>query len=206
MCGDWISLFNGKDLQGWKANNSPGSFVVEHGLLRVQSDGGTAAHLFFVGAEAKPQLFKNFELEVISRSEPSSNSGIFFHTDMKVRNKQKHLANGYEVQLNSTAKEKRKTGSLYAITDVPVSPVDETKWFTLRLVVLGNHITVFVDGKQVVDYHEPLNPTRPKNRAGRLLRKSGGAIALQAHDKNSVWYFKDIRIKRLPANGSSAVK
>lgn len=199
MCDDWIRLFNGTDLTGWTANNGPQSFSVVDGLLRVQAKGRTAAHLFFTGGEkTEVEPIKNFELVAVARSEPNSNGGIFFHTDMSVRNAQKHLANGYEVQLNSSKKEKRKTGSLYAVVDLATSPVDETQWFTIRIVVNDAHIAVFVNEQQVIDYTEPPNPIRPPNRAGRLLRKTGGAIALQAHDKKSVWHFKDIRMKRLP--------
>lgn len=56
--------------------------------------------------------FKDFELEAVVRSEPGSNSGIFIHTDMTTRQEALRLAKGYEVQLNSSEKEKRKTGSL----------------------------------------------------------------------------------------------
>jgi hypothetical protein len=31
-----------------------------------------------------------------------------------------------------------------------------------------------------------------------VLDAKGGAIALQAHDANSTWYFKEVKIKRLP--------
>ncbi|HUV12331.1 MAG TPA: family 16 glycoside hydrolase, partial [Acidobacteriota bacterium] len=55
-----------------------------------------------------------------------------------------------------------------------------------------------INGQKVIDYTEPENPERPPNRAGRLLNPNGGAIALQAHDPDSVWYFKEIQIKRLP--------
>lgn len=199
VSAEWESLFNGKDLVGWKANNSPGSFAVVDGSLRVQANEKTAAHLFYVGDNRETvENFKNFELKAVARAEPNSNSGIFFHTDMSVRNVQKHLANGYEVQLNSTKKEKRKTGSLYAIVDKKTSPVDETEWFTIHITVIDNQISVFVNDKQTVDYTEPDNPQRPPARAGRVLNKNGGGIALQAHDKNSVWYFKEIQVKRLP--------
>ncbi len=196
---EWKPLFNGKDLSGWRANNDPDSFAVKDGVLRVQASGKTAAHLFYVG-ELKDgvERFKNFELEVTARAEKEANSGIFVHTDTAVSNAAKHLANGYEIQLNSTAKEKRKTGSLYAVKDLDTSPIDETKWFTVRVVVKDKRITVAVDGKEVVDYTEPADVKRPKERAGRLLRAEGGAFALQAHDAKSVWYFKDIRVKRLP--------
>ena len=199
VCDDWVSLFNRTDLAGWRANNDPESFRVVDGQLRVQAHGKTAAHLFYVGdREDGIEPFKNFELKAIARSEPNANGGIFFHTDMSVRNAQKHLANGYEVQLNSSQKEKRKTGSLYAIVDLPTSPIDETEWFTVHIIVNEDRITVFINGEQVVDYIEPPNPPRPPHRKGRVLNSAGGAIALQAHDKGSVWYFKDVRIKRLP--------
>ena len=82
--------------------------------------------------------------------------------------------------------------------DLDTSPVDETKWFTVRVVVKDKRITVAVDGKEVVDYTEPADVVRPKERAGRVFAADGGGIALQAHDARSVWYFKDVRVKRLP--------
>jgi hypothetical protein len=196
---DWKPLFDGKDLSGWRANNDPDSFQVEDGVLRIRASGKTSAHLFYVGDRtAGTEPFKNFELEATVRAEPNSNGGVFVHCDMTTRDAAKHLAKGYEIQLNSTAKEKRKTGSLYAVVDLDESPVDETKWFTVRIAVKDKRITVALDGKEVVDYTEPPDVVRPKERAGRRLSADGGAIALQAHDAGSVWYFKDIRVKRLP--------
>ena len=196
---DWQPLFNGKDLTGWRANNDPESFTVEDGILRTQASGESKAHLFFVGdLEDGFVKFKNFELEATVRAEPESNGGIFVHSDMTTRDSAKHLAKGYEVQLNSSAKEARKTGSLYFIVDRADSPVDETKWFTVRVVVHDKRITITVNGQELVDYTEPEGVERPPQRAGRRFSADGGAIALQAHDPNSVWYFKDIRVKRLP--------
>jgi hypothetical protein len=197
--GEWISLFNGRDLSGWRANNDPESFTDKDGMLRVQASGGFSAHLFYVGDHDEGlEAFKNFELEAVVRAEPHSNGGIFVHTDMSTRDAAKHLARGYEVQLNSSPNEARKTGSLYAIADLSQSPVDETKWFTVRVVVRDKRITISLDGREVVDYTEPADVVRPKERAGRLFSENGGAIALQAHDPRSVWYFKEIRVKRLP--------
>lgn len=68
----------------------------------------------------------------------------------------------------------------------------------MRVVVKDKRVTVAVDGKEVIDYTEPADVKRPPERAGRLFAADGGAIALQAHDAKSVWYFKDIRVKRLP--------
>lgn len=90
--------------------------------------------------------FKNFELEVVARGEPEANSGIFIHTDLAVYASALRLTHGYEIQLNSTAKEKRKTGSLYAVVDLAKSPVDETKWFTTLITVKDRRITIQVNG------------------------------------------------------------
>ncbi|PQO37765.1 DUF1080 domain-containing protein [Bremerella cremea] len=196
---DWQPLFNGQDLTGWRANVDPKAFTVQDGILRVNASSQTRAHLFYVGQDDDDlEPFMNFELEAIARAEPNSNGGIFVHTDMSTRDAKLHLAKGYEVQLNSSLKEKRKTGSLYAIVDLDQSPVDETKWFRVRVVVQDKRITVHLDGNKVIDYTEPENVERPASRSGRRFSPDGGAIALQAHDPDSVWYFKEIRVKRLP--------
>lgn len=194
---EWITLFNGKDLTGWRANVTPEAFKVVDGAIRAQAT-KDSSHLFYAGDLKEGfERFKNFELEATCRSEPNANSGIFIHTDMSTRDKALHLAKGYEIQLNSSASEKRKTGSLYAVVDLDKSPVDESKWFKVRIVVKDKRITVYLNDKQVVDYTEPENVQRPPDRAGRKLNPNGDGIALQAHDPKSVFYFKEIRVKRL---------
>lgn len=191
----WLDLFNGKDLSGWEANRLPESFTVTDGVLKAHGRNGMS-HLFYVGNTSSDVAFRNFELQAVVRSESNSNSGVFFHTDRELRNG-KYLNKGYEVQLNSSLEEKRKTGSLYGIVDVESSPVDETMWFELRFRVEGKRIQVWVDGHQVVDYTEPPDPEREPSRAKRLIDPRGGAIALQAHDPNSVFYFRQIRLREL---------
>lgn len=191
----WLTLFNGKDLGGWEANVRPESFSVDDGVLKVHGRNGMA-HLFYVGDGGKDVIFKDFELSATVRSEPNSNSGIFFHTDRELR-KGKYLNKGYEVQLNSSEEEKRKTGSLYAVVNLDASPVDETKWFEVRVRVEGTRIRVYIDDKQVVDYTEPKDPEREPSRSKRLIDSNGGAIAIQAHDPGSIFYFRQIRIREL---------
>ncbi|MEO6245872.1 MAG: DUF1080 domain-containing protein [Opitutaceae bacterium] len=196
----WRELFNGKDLTGWKANAYPDSWSIVDGAIRAH---GTkqSSHLFFVGDGKEDFVrFKNFELEVVARGEPEANSGIFIHTDYVTQSEALRLSHGYEIQLNSTAKEKRKTGSLYAVVDLDKSPVDETKWFTTRITVQGQRIVVQINGATVVDYTEPADAVaqRTTERKGRVLNPAGGAIALQGHDPTSVFYFKSVRIRELP--------
>ena len=76
--------------------------------------------------------------------------------------------------------------------------MDESEWFRVRITVKDKNIVVHLKDQKVIDYTEPEDAKRPKDRAGRLLDPKGGAIALQAHDPGSVFYFKDIRIRPLP--------
>ncbi|MHC2066579.1 3-keto-disaccharide hydrolase [Bremerella sp. T1] len=193
---EWQSLFNGKDLSGWQADRHPANFTVVDGTLRACGTDGMS-HLFYAGDTDSFVPLKNFELEVVCRGEKNSNSGIFFHTSHELR-KGRYLNEGYELQLNSSDREKRKTGSLYAVKDLAESPVDETSWFTVRLRVEGKRIQVWLNDTQTQDYTEPENPVREPGREKRLIDPEGGAIALQAHDPESTFYFRSIRLKRLP--------
>lgn len=196
---EWQELFNGRDLSGWKADYDPESFQVVDGAIRIQAAGTKSAHLFFVGDQPDEFVrFKNFELQAVVRAEPDSNGGIFVHCDHELRDSARHLAKGYEVQLNSTEKEKRKTGSLYAIVDLAESPVRETDWFRVNVTVRDKRIVIRLNDQEVIDYTEPDNVERPPTRAGRKFSDQGGAIALQAHDHGSVWSFKELRIKQPP--------
>lgn len=188
---EYKQLFNGENFNGWKPTAGMDSYQIKDGILRVNST-GKGEHLLYVA-----DTFKDFELIVVSKAEPSSNSGIYFHTDGTSRHKNGWLHFGYEVQLNCTEKEKRKTGSLYGVQDLAVSPVDELDWFELKIRVKGKHVQVWADGRKVVDYLEPENVQREQNRVGRFINPEGGFIALQAHDTKSVWYFKEIKIRKL---------
>lgn len=193
---DWIHLFNGRDLSGWRTNRAEGSFTVRDGLLVAHSL-DLRSHLFYVGEGDSPVAFKNFELVVVARGEPDSNSGIFIHTDYELRDEKGHLANGYEVNLNTSPTVTQKTGSLYDVVDLTEQSLDDTQWFETRIKVDGKRISVWLNGNKVIDYLEPENPVRKPIREGRLLNPKGGAIALQAHDTESIWFFKEIKLKPL---------
>src|SRR5262245_32530131 len=68
----FISLFDGKSLDGWRASEHRGSCRVENGELLL---GGERSHLFYDGPVANHD-FKNFRLRVEAMTEPKSNSGV----------------------------------------------------------------------------------------------------------------------------------
>ncbi|NOY00333.1 MAG: DUF1080 domain-containing protein, partial [Verrucomicrobia bacterium] len=73
----FVSIFNGKDLNGWKAGSeNPGSFNVKDGLLVVD---GPRCHLFYIGKVGGAD-FKNFELKLKAKTTKGSNGGVYFHT------------------------------------------------------------------------------------------------------------------------------
>lgn len=185
---DWVSVFDGKSLAGWKANEKPESFSVENGELKMK---GGMAHLF-CEKEGFADL-KNFEFKADVKTLPGANSGVFFHTENRGPG---GLKKGYEAQINTSfVKDPRKTGSLVDIKDLDKSPVEDNVWYEFHIVVKGKQIIVNINGKPVVDYIEEDKPVRKKGREERLL--SHGPIALQAHDPESTSYFRNIQIKKL---------
>lgn len=184
----WISLFDGKSLDGWKVGANASSFKVEDGAIVVNGD---VAHLFYDGS-VQQHHFKNFELKLDIMTTPGSNSGVYFHTQYQESGWPKI---GYETQVNNSHTDWRRTGSLWAIQDVKETYVKDNEWFTMRIKVKGKQITVFINDKQVVDYTEPENVVREKGMEQRLL--SSGTFALQGHDPKSKVYYKNILVKPL---------
>ena len=184
----WVSLFDGKSLDGWKVGNNASSFSIENGTIRVNGD---VAHLFYNGP-VNDHSFKNFELKIDVMTTPGSNSGIYFHTQYQ---ESSWPQKGYEVQVNNSHTDWRRTGSLWAIQDIKETYVKDNEWFTMHIKVKGKRITVKINDKQVVDYTEPDNAQREEGLKERLL--SSGSFALQGHDPKSKVYYKNIFVKAL---------
>ncbi len=185
----WISLFDGKSLDGWKANENPETFSVKDGQLIVKGD---RSHLFYVGPVQNAK-FKNFELKAEVMTKPGANSGVYFHTEVQPEG---WPAKGYEIQVNNTHKDPKKTAGVYGIKDNYEAPAKDGEWFTLYIKVEGNHILTKVNDKVISDYTEEENAKRPREFAGRLL--SSGTFAIQGHDPESEVHFRKIEVKPLP--------
>ncbi len=185
----WISLFDGQTLNSWKAGMNAASFKVENAAIAVN---GNVSHLYYDG-DVQQHIFKNFEFKAEVMTTPGSNSGIYFHTQYQEKDWPKK---GYEVQVNNSHTDWRRTGSLWAIQDVKETYVKDNEWFTLHITVKGKHITVAINDKMVVDYTEPDNVQREEGMQDRII--SSGTFALQAHDPKSKVYYRNIKVKILP--------
>lgn len=186
----WVSLFDGKTLNGWEANEKPECFQVKEGNLFLQ---GGMAHLFYIG-EVEKHDFKNFEFKAEVKTAPSANSGIFFHTENRGKG---GVKKGYEAQINNTfVKDPRKTASLVDVEDRLESTVKDDEWYQYYIMVKGKQIVIKINGKTIVDYTEVEKPVRKKGREERVL--THGTFALQAHDAESKTWFRNIMVKPLP--------
>jgi hypothetical protein len=182
----FVSIFDGKSFNGWKmATESTNTWKIEDGALVAH---GNRCHLFYVG---DPKPFKDFELKVDTMTEPGSNGGIYFHTKYQEVGWPKY---GFETQVNTTHSDWKKTGSLYDIVNVREAASKDNEWWTQHIIVKGNHVTVKVNGKTVMEYTEPANQ---KAGADFTRKLDEGTFALQAHDPKSVVRYKNIRVKRL---------
>jgi len=216
----FVSLFNGKDLTGWKDSGEVADcfFVNADGELVVK---GGRAHLFYVGEDGAAS-FREFELKLKAKTLAGSNSGVYFHTKFQAEGWPDF---GYECQVNSSHKDPKKTGSLYAVVncfvpqadsgiptqDLPyvmidhkagvnrvmkAAPSTDGEWFDYHITVKDGVITIRVNGEITVQYSEPKGDSAPNPKMpGRKL--ASGTFALQAHDPDSETRFKDIRVKSL---------
>lgn len=204
------SLFNGKDLTGWKvfmpAKYKSKFAVTDKGELNVKDGPGD------IQTEGK---FGDFvlQLECVSNGK-HLNSGIFF------RCKPNEYQNGYEAQIRNqfTAEatqdyvvedydpmthklvEKRKvksaavdfgTGSIYRRVPARKEASKDGAWFTLTLAAQGKHFATWVDGVQQVDWFDN-RPSSDNPRTG--FRAEAGHLSIQGHDPTTDLSFRNFRI------------
>jgi hypothetical protein len=188
----WISLFDGKTLNGWKSNEeAPNVFSVVDGAIRVK---GGRAHLFYAG-DVKGAKFKNFEFKAKVMTKKNANSVIYFHTEFQEKDWPKK---GYECQVNNSFdKDPRRTGSLYAVQDFKENPFKDDTWMDYDIKVEGKHIVITVNGKVTADYTEKEGDARQDDNQKKGRWVSEGTFAFQAHDPGCEVYYKDIMVKPL---------
>ncbi len=192
----WISLFDGKTLDGWRTSEHEGTFKVVDGQILVH---GERSHLFYTGSVHGAD-FRNFELAVEIKTMPNANSGVYFHTAHQPSG---FPAAGFEVQVENNHPipttnyvERKKTGSLYGVRNVYKTFARNGEWFRMSILVRGKQVQIRINDMLVVDYVEPDQPFRADLKFQRVLNH--GTFALQGHDPGSTTYFKNIRVRPLP--------
>jgi hypothetical protein len=193
---EWIDLFDGKSMTGWRPSENKGSWKVVDGALAAD---GPRSHLFYTGPVHGAD-FKNFEIEVELTTNPECNSGVYFHTQYQETG---FPEKGFEIQVNNTARgdggylERKKTASLYGIRNMYKQLVPDQKPFKMSAAVRGKNVQIRLNGQLVVDYVEPTPPVIPEGgEKQRFLDR--GTFALQCHNDGSKAFFKSVRVRPLP--------
>ncbi len=172
--GHWFSMFDGKTLDGWKANERDDVWTAKGGAIVGD---GERSHLFYMKHECV-----NCEFRAEVRLNHGGNSGMYFRAAFG-----EGWPKGYEAQVNNTHKDPVRTGSLYNFAPVKVQLVEDNTWWMQHIIVRGNHIIIKVNGKKVVDFIDEKNSFMK------------GYLALQQHNKGSVVEYRKLEMKILPA-------
>jgi len=175
------SIFNGKDLSGWKIYGTE-KWYVDKGDLVCES--GPEKKYGYLGTINQ---YKDFELTIDFKQEANGNSGVFFHSSIdgttisgwqaEVAPPGLHTAGIYEsygrgwLILPDSSKEKvLKMG----------------KWNTMKIRVVGDEVTTWLNGVQMIHLKDEKIGSRT------------GSIALQIHQGGGIKVrFRNIKIKEI---------
>ncbi len=179
----WKSLFNGKDLSGWKKIGNE-KWIVEDGA--IYGEGITEKY----GYLATEKTYQDFEMALQFKCEAAGNSGVYIHTTFEPGTPK--VTQGRQIEIDRTIG--RHTGGIYGdgkgwiVWPAPeletvIKPDD---WNTMQISVIGKRYITHLNGVRMIDF------TYPAPVAKR------GVIALQLHSGGEGrMRFKDIKIRDL---------
>jgi len=182
--GEWVSLFDGKSLEGWSAVNLPGQksqWVVKDGVIE-----GTGQPSMLFSPKGN---YKNFRYRVELKINDKGNSGMYVRTP-----KEPTFVKGYEIQVNSSHTDPIRTGSLYTFVHVYKQLVKPDTFFTQEVEVVDQPYR----GKVVTNIKVSVN--------GELLYEfldhdrswTEGHFAFQQHDPGSKVTIRKVEVMELP--------
>lgn len=190
------SLFNGKDLTGWKSYPDMSSkfTVTDEGWLNVKDGRG---QLETEGSYGDFVL----QLECITHAE-QLNSGYFF------RCVPGSVMDGYESQIHNGFKDgdRRKpvdcgTGGIFRRIDARLVVANDLEWFYKTVIADGAHVSTWVNGYQVVDW---VDDRAPDENPRQGLRLEPGTMMIQGHDPTTDISFRNIQIAELAVRNEAA--
>ena len=190
----FVSLFDGKTLNGWKLvhGRGPQGYLVKDGLLVCPKGGG--------GNLLTEKEYSNFIFRFEFRIEPGGNNGVGIRTPLEGD----AAYVGMEIQILDDDGPEYKNlrpaqyhGSIYDVVPAKRGFVKKAgEWNTEEILADGRHIKVTVNGHVTVDANldDIKDPAVLKKHPG--LARTSGHIGFLGHDH--LVEFRNIRIKELP--------
>lgn len=199
--GGWQYFIKGDSaplLRGWQHPGFPAGWTIHDGVL---SKSGPVEDL----VSTRP--YKDFDLELEWNIGKEGNSGIFYRATHQY---DEIYWTGPEYQLlddqNAPDGKNRMTaaGSVYAMYPAPAGVVHPLgHWNKARIVVRGNHVTYWMNGRRIVDYDFGSPDWKKRVAASKFSAYPGygrapeGLIGIQGNHPGSV-EIRNMRIKVLP--------
>ena len=175
------SIFNGKNLDGWKIHGTE-KWYVEDGLLICES--GPDEEYGYLSTEKN---YNDFEITLEFLQEANGNSGVFIRSTFDGTK-----VSGWQVEV---APPNKDTGGIYEsygrgwLVQIPDEKEDILKmgeWNNMKIRVVGGHITTWLNGQQMVDLED------------EKIGKGVGAIALQIHSGGGIKVkWRNLKVKEL---------
>ena len=186
----WVTLFNGKDLTGWAQKNGLAKYEVRDGAIVGMSVPNSPNSFLCTTRD-----YADFELEFQVKVDKELNSGVQIRS-ASTPAYQNGRVHGYQVEIavggfsGGIYDEARRGKFLNAVqpTDAIKALLKEKEWNSYRIVCLGDHLQVWVNGTQVTDLHDSMTQS--------------GFIGLQVHavgDRKEPLYvsWRNLRLREL---------
>ena len=185
----WVSLFNGKDLTGFKQLNGKATYHVEKGEIV-----GTTVYGEPNSFLATEKIYGDFILEVDLKLNSDMNSGIQFRSETSTTGNRRVF--GYQMEIDPSARawsggiyDEGRRGWLYPLeyNEAAKKAFKPTKWNHYRIECIGNSLRTWVNGVACASIIDNLT--------------AKGFIALQVHsvddkkDEGKTIHWKNIRIQ-----------
>jgi len=169
---------------GWN-HYGPGFFELDPETGVLTSHGGMGLLWYAV------REYSDFELELEFKcTDVRTNSGVFIRVP-GVPTSDDYIYHSFEIQIDDASEGIHHTGAVYDAEAPSASASNPAgEWNQFRISFVGDHITVDLNGKRVIDWD-----AEPRGKIADFVSK--GYIGLQNHDDRSPVYFRNIRIKDL---------
>ena len=166
---DTISLFNGKNLDGWKIHGTEKWYVKDGEIICESGPEEQYGYLSTINS------YKNFILKLDFYQESDGNSGVFFRSSIdgvKI--------SGWQVEVappgNNSGGIYESYGRGWLIKPDPKYDdiVKMNMWNSMKVMVSGDNVKTWINGQEMIEITDS------------VIGKANGSIALQIHDGGGI--------------------